>query len=170
MKRKFLFIFLLVFLFEMHGVESMSFELKSQAFDENGPIPSRNTCDGKNVSPPLSWGEAPQGTECFVLIVDDPDAPSKTWVHWIVYNIPKAVREFGEGKAPEGALQGINDFGKTDYGGPCPPSGTHRYFFKLYALDQLLDLPEGASKSLVEKEMKGHIITEARLIGTYRRE
>ena len=147
----------------------MSLYLKSPAFRQNESIPSKYTCEGKNISPPLEWGGAPSETKSFVLIMDDPDAPSKTWTHWVVYNISESINGCKEGIAPENSLQGVNDFGKVEYGGPCPPSGTHRYFFKLYALDAVLSLKEGATKQQVEKEIKPHVLEEARLIGTYRR-
>lgn len=147
----------------------MSFYLKSSVFEENGSIPSKYTCEGENISPPLEWGGAPSGTKSYVLIVDDPDAPSKVWTHWVVYNISRTTVQCKEGCSPENSLQGVNDFGKVEYGGPCPPSGTHRYFFKLYALDAVLSLKEGATKQQVEKEIKSHILDEATLIGTYRR-
>lgn len=148
----------------------MSLQLTSQAFNENGSIPSKYTCDGANISPPLGWTGAPPGTKSFVLIVDDPDAPSKVWTHWVVYNISPTTVECREGKVPIGSLQGVNDFGKVNYGGPCPPSGTHRYFFKLYALDTLLTLEEGATKQQVEKAIKPSILAEAHLVGTYSRQ
>lgn len=147
----------------------MSFHLRSPAFKEGEAIPSKYTCDGENISPPLLFENTPQGTKSLVLIVDDPDAPSKTWVHWVVYNIPATTAEAKEGKALSGSIEGLNDFGDRSYGGPCPPSGTHRYFFKLYALDQLLSLKEGATKEQVEKAMQPHILAEAQLMGTYSR-
>jgi len=135
----------------------MALELSSGAFQENGDIPSQYTCEGKNISPPLKWKGAPKGTMSFALIMDDPDAPHKTWVHWVLYNIPPAVTEILEGNVPKGSTHGINDYEKTDYRGPCPPSGKHRYFFKLYALDQKLELEEGATKEETEQAMVGHI-------------
>ncbi len=147
----------------------MDFHLTSQAFKGNESIPSKYTCEGENVSPPLRWTGAPQGTKSFVLIVDDPDAPSKTWIHWVVYNIPETISESKEGSAPSGALQGVNDYRSNDYKGPCPPSGRHRYFFKIYALDQPLQLPKGATKQQVEKAMQPHILGKAELIGTYQK-
>lgn len=147
----------------------MDFRLTSQVFKEGASIPSKYTCDGENVSPPLKWEGVPQGTKSFVLIVDDPDAPAKVWTHWVLYNIPPTNTECREGKAPSGALEGVNDFGEIGYGGPCPPSGTHRYFFKLYALDQLLSIPQGATKLQVEKAIKPHVLGEVQLIGTYKK-
>jgi Raf kinase inhibitor-like YbhB/YbcL family protein len=149
-------------------------ELKSSAFSEGQMIPGEYTCDGKNISPPLAWSGAPEGTKSFVLISDDPDAPVGTWVHWVIYSLPPTLTELQEkvpstSKFPDGTLQGKNDFGRTGYGGPCPPGGTHRYFFKLYALDQALALGPGATKGQLESAMKGHILADARLMGTYRR-
>ena len=146
-----------------------SMRIKSQAFENNGKIPSNYTCDGKNISPPLQWEEAPKATQSFVLIVDDPDAPNKTWVHWVVYNIPDNITEAKEGRSPQGALQGINDFKQASYGGPCPPSGTHRYFFKLYALDTKLSIPSYSYPSDLEKAMQGHVLEQAELMGLYSR-
>lgn len=148
----------------------MGLQIKSQAFQENGGIPEQYTCDGKNISPPLNWQGAPEGTQSLVLIVDDPDAPSQTWVHWVVYNISPTTAGSVEGAAPQGALQGTNDFKKASYGGPCPPSGTHRYFFKLYALDAPLKLSSGATKNQVEEAMQGHILAQSQLMGTYSRD
>jgi Raf kinase inhibitor-like YbhB/YbcL family protein len=150
-------------------------KLESSAFVHKQSIPSQYTCDGRDISPPLAWDEPPAGTRSLVLICDDPDAPGKTWVHWVVYNLPPEVRSLPENvpqdnPLPKGALQGINDFGTTTYGGPCPPSGTHRYFFKLYALDRVLELPKGATKAQVESAMKGHILAQAELIGHYHRQ
>lgn len=148
-------------------VKGECMELTSSSFKQANPIPSLYTCEGKNISPPLAWKGAPDGTKSFVIIVDDPDAPSKTWVHWVLYNIPESVHEATEGNPPEKGFQGTNDFGKTGYGGPCPPSGVHRYFFKLYALDQVLNIPHGGSKEQVEKAMEGHILDQTELVGTY---
>jgi Raf kinase inhibitor-like YbhB/YbcL family protein len=150
-------------------------QLKSTAFTHNELIPSRYTCDGEDISPPLSWSNPPADTKSLALICDDPDAPMKTWVHWVVYNLPPDIRALPErvpaGNAlSDGGIQGINDFGKIAYGGPCPPRGTHRYFFKLYALDTVLDLKPGATKMTVEAAMKGHIIAQTELIGRYSRQ
>jgi Raf kinase inhibitor-like YbhB/YbcL family protein len=169
MKSWMLIIFLAIFSGHLTGEEPMSLRLVSQVFKNNEAIPSKYTCDGKNISPPLKWEGVPQGTKSLVLIVDDPDAPSKTWTHWVVFNISSTTTECREGAAPDGSLQGINDFGQAAYGGPCPPKGMHRYYFKLYALDASLTLQEGATKEQVETEMKAHILAEAQLIGTYSR-
>ena len=152
----------------------MSLTLTSAAFAEGAAIPSTYTCDGEDVSPPLSWTAAPDGTKSLALINDDPDAPGKTWVHWVVYNLPTSLRQLPEAlptdpELPDGTRQGLTDFGRVGYGGPCPPSGTHRYFFKLYALDAVLSLPPRATKQQVETAMKGHVLAQAQLMGTYRR-
>ncbi|HZD54892.1 MAG TPA: YbhB/YbcL family Raf kinase inhibitor-like protein [Candidatus Aquicultoraceae bacterium] len=143
--------------------------IRSAAFAQDGMIPKRYTCDGADVNPPLSFGGVPEKTAALALIVDDPDAPAKTWAHWVVWNIPATTAEIPEDSVPPGALQGTNDFGKRKYGGPCPPSGTHRYFFKLYALDAPLSLPAGAAKAQVEQEIGAHLLGRAELVGRYRR-
>lgn len=148
----------------------MGLHLISPAFSNNSPIPSLYTCDGKNISPPLQWEGLPAGTKSLVLIVDDPDAPKVTWTHWVVYNISPKVIGSLEGFPPEGGRQGKNDFGKFNYGGPCPPKGVHRYFFKLYALDTLIKLPAGATKQEIEEQMKTHILEQTQLVGTYSRD
>lgn len=148
----------------------------SSIFPPNGQIPSKYTCDGDNISPPLKIENVPTNARSLVLIMDDPDIPSfakekfniEVWDHWVVFNIPPATREIVEGKNPAGTL-GKNTRGENTYGGPCPPDREHRYFFKLYALDVLLDLSEGVSKKLVEEAMKGHILAEAELRGRYER-
>jgi Raf kinase inhibitor-like YbhB/YbcL family protein len=139
-------------------------KLKSSAFRNNETIPKKYTCDGQDVNPPLTIEDIPQHTKEFALIVDDPDAPSKTWVHWVVYNMP-VEKYIDEDSSP--GTEGINDFSKTTYGGPCPPSGQHRYFFKLYALDLNLKLKRGITKKQLESEMEGHIIEKAQLVGLY---
>jgi Raf kinase inhibitor-like YbhB/YbcL family protein len=152
------------------GGRAMALELKSSVFAEGKPIPSKYTCDGGDVSPPLAWSGAPQGTKSFALIADDPDAPMGTWVHWVTWNIPATATAFPEGNVASGTKQGITDFKRPGYGGPCPPSGTHRYFFKLYALDTALELPATANKGQLETAMKGHIVAQAQLMGTYARQ
>jgi Raf kinase inhibitor-like YbhB/YbcL family protein len=150
-------------------------ELTTTAFTPGEIIPKPFTCDGANVSPALSWTEPPPGTQSFALIMDDPDAPFGTFVHWVVYNLPPSVRQLAERRLAgaelhDGGFQGKNDFLATGYGGPCPPPGKpHRYFFKLYALDTLLNLQAGARKKDVEQAMKGHVLAEAQLMGLYRR-
>ena len=152
----------------------MNLAITSPAFTDGGAIPSVYTCEGRDVSPPLAWTDPPPGTNSLALIADDPDAPGKTWVHWVLYNLPPSARELPEAfppdeERPDGMCQGTTDFGRVGYGGPCPPSGTHRYFFKLYALDAPLALPPGATKPQFEAAMKGHLLAEAQLMGTYRR-
>jgi Raf kinase inhibitor-like YbhB/YbcL family protein len=149
-------------------------QLKSPAFEEGKVIPEQYTCDGTDQSPPLAWSDVPKGTKSLALIVDDPDAPGGTWVHWVLYNIPPETTSLrsgltGEGQLPTGARQGKNDFHKIGYGGPCPPNGTHRYDFKLFALDKPLALSDNAAKPHVEAAMSGHVLAEARLTGKYSR-
>ena len=144
-------------------------QLVSPAFKHNEFIPEKYTCDGKDINPPLLIENIPSGTKSMALIVDDPDAPAGTWVHWVVWNISPDTKEMKESSVPEGAQQGVNDFRKHEYGGPCPPSGTHRYFFKLYTLDTMLNLGSKAKKSDLEQAMKGHILEKTELIGRYRR-
>lgn len=150
-------------------------KIMSSAFNEGEPIPRVYTCDGKDLSPPLSWEEAPDGTRSLVLIGDDPDAPMGTWVHWVLYNIPPDTTALAQGMPTDTALedgskQGVTDFGRPGYGGPCPPKGKpHRYFFKLYALDTLLEFEGKVKKEDVEKAMKDHILAEAQIMGTYQR-
>jgi len=153
----------------------MAFQVTSTAFLPGEMIPKKFTCDGPDVSPPLAWNAPPAGTESFALIVDDPDAPVGTWVHWVLYDLPASAREIAEGvtkqeQLPSGARQGRNDFGKIGYGGPCPPPGKpHRYFFKLYALDAKPNLKAGATKADVERALKGRILGQAELMGRYGR-
>ena len=156
------------------GNRIMELKIESSAFKEGEMIPFRFTCDGEDVSPELRWSNVPAGTKSFALIADDPDAPVGTWVHWVLFNIPAQVTELTEKvpavkTLPDGAVSGTNDFRKFGYGGPCPPSGTHRYFFKLYALDTLLALGPGASKKQVLDAMKGHVLSQGQLMGKYRR-
>ena len=146
--------------------------ITSPAFKTGGMIPKQFTCDGKNISPPLAWNGVPEKIKSFAIIVDDPDAPKKTWVHWVLFNIPSYVRAMAEdmpqhGQLKKGAFQGTTDFKKIGYGGPCPPSGTHRYYFKVYALDTLLTLKPGITKAQLLKAMKGHIIAKGELMGKY---
>lgn len=151
-------------------VEQMGeLKLTSPAFENNGRIPAKYTCDGDDVNPPLNIEGIPADAKSLVLIVDDPDAPMGTWDHWIAWNI-QIVSKIDENSIPKGAVQGLNDFKKHDYGGPCPPSGTHRYMFKLYALDTVLDLDENSKKEDVEKAMKGHILAQTKLVGLYSRQ
>lgn len=156
------------------GGEDMAMTVTSTAFIEGSMIPSVYTCDGKDISPPLSWSAPPEGTVSLALIADDPDAPGRTWVHWVVYNIPADVTGFDEhvpkaGMLDNGAVQGKTDFGSIGYGGPCPPSGVHRYYFKLYALDCTLNLTAGATKRDLLKAIEGHILASSQLMGRYSR-
>ena len=156
----------------------MNLTITSTAFAPNGEIPALYTCEGKDVSPPLAWSGAPAGTKTFALIVDDPDvpdpaAPKTTWVHWVLYGIPAATNGLPEAVAsqalPAGTREGINGWGRTGYGGPCPPIGRHRYFHKLYALDTSLHELTRADGSTLAQAMQGHILAEAVLIGTYQK-
>jgi Raf kinase inhibitor-like YbhB/YbcL family protein len=144
-------------------------KLTSTAFEANQPIPAKYTCDGVNHHPPLTFSEVPEDARSLALIVEDPDAPRKVFTHWLVYNIAPLAQHIPEHEVPLGSTEGVNDFGTRGYGGPCPPSGTHRYFFKLFALDTELALLEGARKEDVLAKMKGHVIATAELVGTYRR-
>ena len=154
----------------------MSFQISSAAFPNGEMSPKKFTCDGPDVSPQLAWRNAPPGAQSFALIMDDPDAPVGTWVHWVLYNLPADTKELPEGvekkeQIASGALQGRSDFRKIGYGGPCPPPGKpHRYFFKLYALDGKLNLSAGATKADLERAMKGHILGDAELMGRYGRQ
>jgi Raf kinase inhibitor-like YbhB/YbcL family protein len=151
---------------------TISFEISSPAFANGEPIPSDFSCAGRDISPTLTWTEPPAGTQSFALIMDDPDAPSGSWVHWIIFNIPASTRNLAEGmptdpKLSDGSLQGKISSGTSGYHGPCPPSGTHRYFFKLYALNTMLDLPTNARKEDLSSAMEGHILANAELMGTF---
>jgi Raf kinase inhibitor-like YbhB/YbcL family protein len=143
-------------------------KVTSSAFQEGGSIPSKFTCDGGDTSPPLQIADIPSGAKSLVLIADDPDAPSGLFTHWAVWNISPQTSSIAEGKAPKGA-QGTNDFGKSGYGGPCPPSGTHRYYFKVFALDRELDLPSNAKRRQLDAAIKGHVIGQGELMGRYER-
>jgi len=159
----------------MKGGIAMAFELKSPAFKASQTIPKQYTCEGPDLSPPLSWTDPPQGTRAFALIVDDPDAPMGTWVHWVLYDLPAETLQLPEGVPTKetlssGAKQGTNDFRRVGYGGPCPPPGpAHRYFFKLYALDQMTGLKSRATKEQLLDAIKGHVLGETQLIGQYKR-
>jgi len=152
----------------------MDIKVTSPAFENEGMIPAKYTCDGEDISPPLQWDAVPEGTKSIALISDDPDAPMGTWVHWVLFNLPVDARELKENIPPDktlpnGAKQGTSDFGRIGYGGPCPPGGTHRYFFKIYALDTELNLQAGARKRDLLKEMEGHIVGQGQLMGKYKR-
>ena len=141
-------------------------KITSSAFQEGANIPSKFTCDGSDASPPLQIADIPPEATSLALIVDDPDAPSGLFTHWMVWNIPPQTSAVGEGNTPKG-VQGTNDFGKSGYGGPCPPSGTHRYCFKIFALDRELDLPFGAKRGQLDAAMKGHVVAQGELVGRY---
>lgn len=153
----------------------MNLRITCTAFAEGQPIPDKYTCAGPDVSPPLAWSGAPAGTKNFALIADDPDAPMGTWVHWVIYNLPPTATALAENtppakEFPDGAKQGVNDFGKIGYGGPCPPPGKpHHYHFKIYALDTTLALKPGATKKELLKAMDGRVLAQGELIGTYQR-
>lgn len=153
----------------------MAFEITSAAFAHEGSIPVKYSCDGEDISPALGWGDPPEGTRSLALICDDPDAPVGTWVHWVLYNLPVETRSLPEAVPPDadladGSRHGQNSWRRLGYGGPCPPSGTHRYFFKLYALDTNLGLASGVSKAQLLEAMEGHILGQAELMGTYSRQ
>ena len=154
-------------------IEDGSMQLTSPDFDQNQPIPAKFTCDGDDVNPNLNISGVPDGTKSLALIVDDPDAPAGSanpgWVHWLVANIPPSTTTIAQNSVPDGAVQMQNDFKQTAYGGPCPPAGIHRYFFRLYALNSELNLPAESGKSQLLNAMKGHILGQAELIGTYQR-
>jgi len=149
----------------------MTMQLRSSALQPESPIERKYTCEGDDVAPPLEWSDAPANTRTFALIVDDPDAPGGDWSHWVVWNLPADTTRLPEGgQLPQGAESGQNDFRKSGYGGPCPPPGKpHRYFFRLYALDDVLDLPNDAKKPDVERAMQGHILDQAEMYGTFGR-
>jgi Raf kinase inhibitor-like YbhB/YbcL family protein len=145
------------------------FAISSPAFEESQPIPPRFTADGSDLNPEIRIENPPGGVASFALIMDDPDAPAGTWVHWVVWNLPATTGTVAEGSLPDAAVEGRNSWGRNRYNGPSPPSGTHRYFFKLYALDTTLDLPTGTDKAGLERAMQGRVLAEAVLMGTYRR-
>jgi len=155
--------------------DTINMEIKSSAFENEGMIPSEYTCDGKNISPQFKWENIPDHTKSLALICDDPDAPAGDWVHWVIFNIPPDVTELEENIPPgkelkNGTVQGLNDFRKNGYGGPCPPSGTHRYYFKLFALDIMLAPDANAKKSDLLDAMQGHILAQAQIMGKYKRQ
>jgi Raf kinase inhibitor-like YbhB/YbcL family protein len=162
----------------LHGGVAMSLTINSPAFSSGGKIPRKHTCEGQDVSPPLAWSNVPQGTKSLALIVDDPDAPDPkapkmTWVHWVLYDLPATATGLAEaiapGALPSGTKEGVNDWKRTGYGGPCPPIGRHRYFHKLYALDTVLPDLGKPTKAKLEQAMQGHILEQAELVGTYQK-
>jgi len=153
----------------------MEIKVTSTAFEEGGLIPKQYTCDGADISPPLAWESIPEATKSIALIADDPDAPGKIWVHWVIYDLPADTRALPEHvptlrTLPDGSRQGTNDFGKIGYGGPCPPSGTHRYYFKVYALDTTLGIDPGVKKADLLKTIESHILAKGQLMGKYARQ
>jgi hypothetical protein len=156
------------------GGANMAITITSTAFTEGGMIPRDYTCDGRDISPPMAWTGVPEGTKSLALICDDPDAPVGTWVHWVLFNLPATANGLPQSMPPDKVLEnggrhGINDFRKFGYGGPCPPGGTHRYYFKIYALDTELVQEPGLTKAALLKAMKGHILAEGKLTDKYRR-
>ncbi len=150
-------------------ITSTTMEISSSAFANNENIPAKYTCDGDNINPPLTFSNVPENTKSLVLINDDPDAPNGTWIHWTVWNIDPTTSEVAENSIPNNGSEGMTSFGFRHYGGPCPPSGTHRYFFKLYALDKTIELDTGATAADLEINMDGHVLEKAEFIGLYSR-
>jgi len=179
MNKKYFILFMLLvmvcgFTVKVEGDKKMAITVTSSAFKEGGMIPAKYTCDGQGISPPLKWEQIPQGTKSFALISDDPDAPAGIWVHWVMWNIPAEANGLPENVRPaeelsDGSKQGVNDSREIGYGSPCPPSGTHRYYFKIYALDTMLNLPARATKGDLLAAMEGHILAEGSLMGKYQR-
>ena len=151
------------------GLYSKNMKINSLAFNNGKSIPSQYTCDGEGVNPELVFSDVPTGAKSLALIMDDPDSPTGIWTHWLLWNISPNIKEISEGKVPRGAVQGETTFGASHYGGPCPGKGNHRYFFKLYALDTMLNIPAGTVKDKFIEIMKGHIIAEAEMYGWYER-
>jgi Raf kinase inhibitor-like YbhB/YbcL family protein len=153
----------------------MALRLTTTAFVPGSTIPAEFTCDGSDVSPALEWSNAPEGVQSFALVVEDPDAPAGTWVHWVLFDVPPSTHDLAEGVPPtrtlaSGARQGLNDFQRIGYGGPCPPPGrAHRYYFRLYALDKKLELPSDTTRAVLDRAMRGHVLARAELMGRYRR-
>lgn len=172
-------VFIVLFLFSSQiimqkGISGMELDIRSNAFEEGELIPRKYTCDGDDISPPLHWSLPPKETKSMVLICDDPDAPVGTWVHWVLYGLSPDTRELAEGILNETevlgmAKHGVNDFRRHGYGGPCPPGGTHRYFFTLYAIDKVIEMEAGARKDEILNAIKGHILAEGQLMGRYSR-
>lgn len=172
-----LFLYGLLFIISFNEGDKKEIIIESPAFKYGEFIPVKYTCEGKDISPPLAWKNIPEGTKGVVLICDDPDAPGGTWVHWVIYNIPPDLKELKEGIPPEkelrnGIMQGRNSWDRIGYGGPCPPPGhgVHRYFFKIYAIDKVLEFSPGMTKEEILKIIKGHIIAEGKLMGKFKRD
>jgi len=158
----------------LEGENAMSIQITSSAFTEGGMIPEKYTCKGEDVSPPLKWSQVPPDAKSIALISDDPDAPGGTWIHWVLYNLPVNITELSEAIPPKeilsnGARHGKNSWGRIGYGGPCPPSGTHRYYFKIYALDIVLNLSVGSTKAQLLKAIEGHILSEGQVMGKFKK-
>jgi len=151
-------------------ISNSKMKLTSPAFQNRNQIPTQYTCDGQNINPPLLINEVPEDTQSLALIIDDPDAPAGDWVHWLIWNINPKLKMIAEGQVPKGSVQGLNDFGQNNYGGPCPPSGEHHYQFKLYALDTVLNLSPLSSKGDLLEAIKGHLLDQALLVGRYKRQ
>ena len=151
------------------AAEGTQLKITSSVFQDGGEIPSKFTCDGTDASPQLHLDGAPPAAKSLALIMDDPDAPGGSFTHWIVWNIDPKTNEIGQGGAPAGAIQGRNDFGKSGYGGPCPPSGTHRYYFRIFTLDRMLDLKSSAKRAELDSAIRGHVLAKAELMGRYSR-
>ena len=164
--KKILFIMIIFFLFCFNSYAEDSMQLSSPSFKENERIPKKFTCHGDDINPELNISNVPKEAVSLVLIVDDPDAPMGTWTHWVVFNIPATTKTIKKNSIP--GLQGLNSFGKLNYAGPCPPGGTHRYFFRLYALDTTLSLPPGLDRKELEKAMDVHVIKEIKFVGIYK--
>lgn len=165
MKAKWFVLVILVGIFKMNATSSIS--ITSSSFQAGGDIPAKFTCNGTNVSPELQIGSAPTEAKSLILIVDDPDAPRGLFTHWIVWNIDPKTTRVAENSAPTAGVQGTSDFGKRNYGGPCPPSGTHRYFFKIFALDTKLELKPGARRAELDAAMRGHVLAQGELMARY---
>ena len=165
----FAFVLLGVAVASLRAAPETTMQLTSNDFASGGGIPKQFTCEGGDMSPSLRLQNAPKAAKSLALILDDPDAPSGTFTHWLVWNISPEATEFPVNRTPTGVVQGINDFGKTGYGGPCPPSGRHRYYFRLYALDAEVKLAAGATRAALEAAMHGHVLAQATLMGTYRK-
>lgn len=174
MNTSLIIILMLQFFVVSHGIgqetKKTGFKISSPAFENNGMIPSTYTCDGTNINPPLKIEHVPREAKSLALVFDDTDAPRGSYVHWILWNIDPGVKEIKEHSVPDGAIQGTNDFKKQNYGGPCPPRRSHRYVFKIYALDIRLDLSPLSTKADLEKAMKGHILGQAQWMGTYKKQ
>lgn len=169
MKDKLILALVLIGAIAVAAAGGAKMKITSSAFQEEGNIPSKFTCDGSDASPGLNFSGAPPEAKSLALIVDDPDAPSGLFTHWIAWNIDPKTGSIGESSSPAGAVQGTNDFGKSGYGGPCPPSGAHRYYFKIFALDRALDLKPGARRKELDAAMSGHVIAQGELMGRYSR-